>query len=267
MPPTPLNDCSSVIMTDCCTTQAKSVYLPRYDALIGFSVVHQYSCPDCQHWRAKPTNPKMADLPPAHLRLHKPAFYSSGIDCFGPFMVKIGRRTKKLWGIIFKCMTTRANFKGGERELKNAFTVMAHDLQKQLACQKITFRFNPQAARHFGGLWEREIHSVKSALYTILGAWSVPKEVVQTVLLEVQLILNSKLLRYISSDMANPDPITPNILLMGGRGIWIPAPSGLPEIEPLRWRRWRRAQVLADHFWAHFIHNYLPRLEIRQKWT
>lgn len=49
----------------------------------------------------------MADLPPAHLRLYKQPFYSTGVDCFGPFTVKIGHRTEKRWGMVFKCMTTR----------------------------------------------------------------------------------------------------------------------------------------------------------------
>lgn len=69
---------------------------------------HQRQCVSCQKWRAKPEIPKMANLPPARLRLFKPAFYSSGVDCFGPMTVKIGRRTEKHWGIVFKCMTTRA---------------------------------------------------------------------------------------------------------------------------------------------------------------
>ncbi|KAK0131217.1 hypothetical protein N1851_034083 [Merluccius polli] len=51
---------------------------------------------------------RMADLPEARLRLHKPPFYSTGVDCFGPMMVKVGRRQEKRWGIIFKCLTTRA---------------------------------------------------------------------------------------------------------------------------------------------------------------
>ena len=70
--------------------------------------MHQHRCFDCRKWRAKPQVPKMADLPPARLRLFKPPFYSTGMDCFGPMLVKIDRRTEKRWGIIFKCMTTRA---------------------------------------------------------------------------------------------------------------------------------------------------------------
>ncbi|KAL7830010.1 hypothetical protein SRHO_G00311370 [Serrasalmus rhombeus] len=49
---------------------------------------HQRACVECQRWRAKPEVPKMADLPESRLRLFKPVFYSTGTDCFGPFVVK-----------------------------------------------------------------------------------------------------------------------------------------------------------------------------------
>ncbi|KAL1265549.1 hypothetical protein QQF64_003576 [Cirrhinus molitorella] len=68
----------------------------------------QYQCQGCQRWKSKPSVPKMADLPLARLRLYQPPFYSTGVDCFGPFPVKIGRRSEKRWGIIYKCLTTRA---------------------------------------------------------------------------------------------------------------------------------------------------------------
>lgn len=48
------------------------------------------------------------------------------------------------------------NFKGGERELHETFRGMSPDLQQLLAPQKIAFHFNPPAAPHFGGVWERE---------------------------------------------------------------------------------------------------------------
>ncbi|KAJ8017149.1 hypothetical protein DPEC_G00014760 [Dallia pectoralis] len=69
---------------------------------------YQHICTECQRWKARPNVPKMADLPAARLRLFQPAFFSTGMDCFGPFMVKVGRRTEKRWGIIFKCLMTRA---------------------------------------------------------------------------------------------------------------------------------------------------------------
>lgn len=263
---------------------------------------YQHSCADCQRWRARPAVPKMADLPAARLRLFKPPFFSTGMDCFGPFQVKVGRRLEKRWGIIFKCLTTRAvyldlltaissdaflmalrrfiarrgtpaelfsdqgtNFKGGERELSEAFKDMAPDLQQILAPQKIAFHFNPPAAPHFGGVWEREIRSVKSALYATVGAQPVPEEVLSTVLTEVEGILNSKPLGYVSSDASDPDPVTPNVLLMGRPDGSLPQVV-YPESELISRRRWKHSQVLADHFWARFMRLYLPSLQARQKW-
>lgn len=111
----------------------------------------------------------MADLPPARLRLLKPPFYSTGMDCFGPFQVKIGRPSEKRWGIIFKCLTTQSvhldlltsidtdsflmalrrfvargtpaelysdhgtNFHGGQRELQEAFASLTPQIQLHLA--------------------------------------------------------------------------------------------------------------------------------------
>ncbi|KAJ8359378.1 hypothetical protein SKAU_G00159030 [Synaphobranchus kaupii] len=58
------------------------------------------------------------------------------------------------------------NFWGGEKELREAFAELSPDLKQQLAKQRIAFNFNPPAAPHFAGVWEWEIHSVKTALYT-----------------------------------------------------------------------------------------------------
>ncbi|KAL0147388.1 hypothetical protein M9458_057315, partial [Cirrhinus mrigala] len=107
------------------------------------------------------------------------------------------------------------NFRGGERELREAFTALVPDLQRQLAKQQIEFHFNPPNSPHFGGCWEREIRSLKNALTVTLGTQSVTFEVLQTVLAEIEGILNSKPLGYTSSDASDPDPVTPNCLLMG----------------------------------------------------
>ena len=56
---------------------------------------HQWACVKCRKWRVKPVYPKMADLPPSRLRLWKPPFWSTGVDCFGPLSIKVGRRVDK----------------------------------------------------------------------------------------------------------------------------------------------------------------------------
>lgn len=263
---------------------------------------HQKKCTECRKWRGRPDPPKMADLPPARQRTFQPAFYSTGIDCFGPYIIKVGRRNEKRWGILFKCMTTRAvhvdlltsidtdaflmalrrfiarrgrphellcdqgtNFRGGERELWQSFTALQPKLQDQLASQQIRFAFNPPGSPHFGGCWEREIHSLKAALHVTIGAQTVTEEVLCTVLIEIEGILNSKPLGYISSDVADPDPIIPNCLLMGQRDASLPqVVYDSPEI--LGRRRWQHSQILADQFWKHFLKHYLPGLQACQKW-
>ena len=157
------------------------------------------------------------------------------------------------------------NFVGGNRELTEAFTAMSPQLQEQLAEQKISFKFNPPSAPHFGGTWEREIKAVKTALRVILREQTVPEPVLLTVLIEIEGILNAKPLGYVSSDVADPDPVTPNLLIMGRRDSSLP--HALYDTNNLLGRRrWRHSQVLADNFWSAFIRQYLPGLQERQKW-
>lgn len=52
------------------------------------------------------------------LRLCKPPLWSTGVDCFKPLLVELGRWVKKGWGILFKCMTARCT----QIELLNSLT-------------------------------------------------------------------------------------------------------------------------------------------------
>lgn len=142
---------------------------------------------------------------------------------------------------------------------------MSPCLQVELAKQKIRFCYNPPQSPHFGGAWEREVRSVKAALRVTVGSQTLTEEVLRTVLIEVESILNAKPLGYVSSDVADPDPVTPNCLLMGRPDASLPQVV-YPESELLSRRRWRHSQVLADQFWGHFIKRYLPTLQPRQKW-
>ncbi|XP_038063201.1 uncharacterized protein LOC119733910 [Patiria miniata] len=276
----------------------------RYWVLRGRSAVKGIlrSCVQCQRWRKKPEVPRMADLPKCRLRLHKPPFFSTGMDCFGPMSVKVGRRDEKRWGLIFKCMTTRAvhlelvasmdtdqflmayrrfasrrgvpyellsdcgtNFKGADSEIQNSLKEMEPAMVQKLSKYKVRFRFNPPNAPHFGGTWEREVRSVKGALRAVLQDRTVFEPVLHTLLVEVEGMMNSKPLGYASTDIADADPVTPNMLLMGRRD---PAlPMVLYDESDLRGRRsWRHSQILADQFWRQFIRSYLPAMQVRQKW-
>ncbi len=66
-----------------------------------------YKCIKCRKLRKCNQEQKMADLPPERMETTPPFTYS-GMDCFGTFYVKEGRRELKRYGLLFTCMCSRA---------------------------------------------------------------------------------------------------------------------------------------------------------------
>ncbi len=52
---------------------------------------------------------------------------------------------------------------------------------------------------------------------------------------------------------------------MGRRDAFLPQ-AVYGDTDLLSRRRWRQSQILADHFWSHFIKDDLPSLQTHQKW-
>ena len=50
----------------------------------------------------------MADLPKQRLNPYEPPFSYTGVDFFGPFYVKSGRGSEKVYRCLFTCFTSRA---------------------------------------------------------------------------------------------------------------------------------------------------------------
>lgn len=66
-----------------------------------------FKCIKCRKFRKCNQEQKMADLPPERMEATPPFTYS-GMDCFGPFYVKDGRKELKRYGLLFTCMCSRA---------------------------------------------------------------------------------------------------------------------------------------------------------------
>ena len=64
-------------------------------------------CIRCRKGRAQTKAPVMADLHEEQL-VASTVFSNVGVDYFGPFTVKIGRRNEKRWCFLFTCLTVRA---------------------------------------------------------------------------------------------------------------------------------------------------------------
>lgn len=64
-------------------------------------------CVTCRKQRNKCSSQKMSDLPSDRLSAEPPFTYS-GVDFFGPWIIKDGRKGVKRYGVLFTCMSCRA---------------------------------------------------------------------------------------------------------------------------------------------------------------
>ena len=262
------------------------------------------NCFDCRKRTSLPAIPFMADLPRERVTGFTPPFQFTGVDYFGPMVVKRGRSRIKRWGCLFSCLVTRAvhleladsletddfilvlrcfisrrgkpqqlfsdngtNFIGADRELQDCLKHLNQDkIGDYLAGSAIKWNFIPPNAPHFGGAWEILVKSVKRALKAVLKDTCVTESVLRTTLTEVENVVNSRPLTHNSSDPNDLSAITPNHFLHGVCSAVVP-PDQCHENEICSRKRWRQSQVLSDHIWHRWLHEYLPSLNVRQKWN
>ena len=65
-------------------------------------------CLVCRRKRAVPEQQMMRDLPACKTQAYCNPFSHTGVDCFGPILVKQGRSHVKRYGCLFTCMSCRA---------------------------------------------------------------------------------------------------------------------------------------------------------------
>ncbi len=68
---------------------------------------HISRCLKCRRLRGVVQEQKIADLPFDRMDMHPPFTYS-GVDFFGPFYIKEGRKDHKRYGVLCTCMASRA---------------------------------------------------------------------------------------------------------------------------------------------------------------
>ena len=145
------------------------------------------SCIPCRKRHEGVMKQLMGDLPKPRLTPHEPPFTYTGVDFFGPFHVKRGRGTEKVYGCIFVCLTCRAihiedvgslesdafiqalrrfisirgavkevwsdngtNFTGGEREIRDAIQDLDHDIiERSLHEKDVEWHCQPLTKWHF----------------------------------------------------------------------------------------------------------------------
>ena len=109
-------------------------------------------------------------------------------------------------------------FKATSKELHS---LTKHSEVQQFSTLGIKWNFNLPKAPWWGGLFERLVKSTKCCLRKILGQSKLTYEELTTVLVEVEGVLNSRPLTYVSPNDIE-EPLIPSHLLIGRRIMSLP---------------------------------------------
>lgn len=260
-------------------------------------------CVMCRRRAAKPVEAKMAELPPDRVNPAGPAFTAVGVDYFGPFMVKRGRGQEKRYGCLFTCLKTRAihievahsldtasflqaferfaarrgfpqlvrsdngrNFVAGQRELKDTLAAWNQErIERKLQERNVEWIFNPPYASHMGGVWERQIRTVRKVLAGLTSEQVLDGEQLETLMVKCEGIVNGRPITPVSEDASDLEALTPNHLLLM-RGSQVPN-RGEEDRMPTYRKRWAQVEYMTHLFWKRWTREYLPLLRERSKWT
>ncbi|XP_070546561.1 uncharacterized protein [Ptychodera flava] len=213
-------------------------------------------CVVCKRLKGELQKQRMADLPVDRVTPQCAPFTYTGVDCFGPFFVKRGRSQEKRYGCLFTCLTMRAihieklhsmdgdsfinalirfiarrgkpkkirsdngsNFVGGNKELRESIKKWndSNSTRQELLIREIEWEFNPPTASHMGGVWERQIRTVRSILVSLLRNQVLDDERLDTIFAEVENLVNSHPLTIVSDDSKDAPALTPNDLFPYGK--------------------------------------------------
>ncbi|XP_076384620.1 uncharacterized protein LOC117224036 [Megalopta genalis] len=163
------------------------------------------------------------------------------------------------------------NFKGANNELRELRELLRSDdhlkkINTFLIERAINWHFIPPQAPHFGGLWEAAVKSFKYHLKRVVGPELLTFEGLNTLIIDVEAILNSRPLTPLSSDPSELLALTPGHFLIGD-ALTSLRDRDLQGTPANRLSAWQRVQQLKQHFWKRWHREYLNQLANRNKWT
>jgi len=282
-------------------TQVRS----RYWVLQGRQIVRQIllKCLICRRYEGSPQSaPQPPPLPQFRIQ-EEPAFTCCGIDFAGPLFVKTQGLVaeKKVWICLYTCSVVRAvhldlvpnmtadaflrsfrrftarrgfprrivsdNGKTFKAADKIIHSVLTHpDVKQYSGSIGLQWCFNLEKAPWWGRLFERMIKSMKRCLKKTVGRSKLSYDELLTTLAEVEMILNSRPLSYISSDDTE-EPLTPSHLIMGRRVLNLPdsilyhdEDEDFTVSQDVLTKRMKYLSRVLSHFWRRWRNEYLLSL-------
>ena len=262
--------------------------------------------------RARPfAPPPEPPLPTERVNVSRP-FEHCGIDYFGPYRLKSFE--EKCYGLIFSCMTTRAihlemtsslsadktmlamrrfisrrgcpgsilsdnakQFQLVKSTVEQQWQMLTYDekLSNFVTSRGIKWVHTTERAPWRGSIYERLIGSVKYCLKRTLGRRSFEREELYTILIEVELIVNSRPLTTQTENEITSVLKPIDFLLPQGSGLIVNETSDIDPDDPdfLLTRDKEAAELIRLHksaahrielFWECWLTEYLTSL--REKW-
>ena len=217
-----------------------------------------YRCVVCKKHEGKPYSLPVSPPLPEFRPQRQPPFTSTGVDFAGPIFVKDfkSKSPTKTWIALYNCAVTRSlhlelvpdmtsesfllcfrrfcarrgvpkrmisdnakTFMIASRRLKALFQFS--EVRNHMELKQIKWSFNTPKAPWQGGFFERLVTSVKRCLKKILGQSCVTYEELLTVLTEIECVLNSRPLTYVSTEDLE-EPLTPSHLICERRILSVP---------------------------------------------
>lgn len=183
------------------------------------------------------------------------------LDCFKRF---VGRRGR--CDIVYSDNAT--TFVGASKELKAALKIWyADETIKKISSFGTNWKFMTAGAPHQGGVYEAAVKKTKHHLRRVIGGQCWMYSQYNTLLIEIEAVLNSRPLYELSDDPNDMQALTPGHFLFGE------APKVLARMDPPPKTKysvkkiWAEAQNMKENFWNRYLVEYLPTLQVRKKWT
>lgn len=257
-----------------------------------------HNCQVCKNRKAIPQVPIMGQLSACRVNQTVRPFVKTGVDLFGPIEIKVHRSHEKRYGVIFTRAThleiaqdlsndafinvlrqfgcrrgfpeeiysdNGTNFRKTDKVIRQAIDSWTQDQITQFTTMRnCKWIFNPPAAPHMGGAWERLIQSVKKHLAFLLKE-RFPKEyVLRTLFCEIENMMNSRPLTHIPLNSDDASPLTPNDFLIGPAHLSLQFAQTTDRNLNLL-NGWRAAQPLTDLFWARLNKEYRQHILFSRK--
>ncbi|GFV83864.1 integrase catalytic domain-containing protein [Trichonephila clavipes] len=132
-------------------------------------------------------------------------------------------------GHISTLMSDNAtNFKGAAAELNRFIKLICNKnetLANYFASEAIQWKFVPPRSPNFGGLWEAEVKSFKHHLYRTLVNSKITFEEFETIIIQIEGILNSRPLVPLSDNINEYEVLTPGHFIIDRPISAIPEPA------------------------------------------